>query len=77
MTTGRRTRSVTRTVDAEQAQAALLEVATRLREARESIATLLSMENARTPDLHSDDNHIRKMIDSIDAKRRRLGRGAG
>jgi acyl-CoA reductase-like NAD-dependent aldehyde dehydrogenase len=77
MTTTRRTPPIARTVDAEQADAALLEAATRLRAARESIATLLTMENARTPDLHSDDDHIRRMIGSMDAKRRRLRRDAG
>jgi acyl-CoA reductase-like NAD-dependent aldehyde dehydrogenase len=64
----------TRTVPNDEAVAALLETADRLRSAREAIADLMTMENARTADLHADDDHVRRLIRSLDDRRRRLMR---
>lgn len=68
--------SSTRMVGDEEAAAALLDVATHLRDARKAIARLMLMENARPPDIHADDDHIRKVIRSVETKRRNLARAS-
>lgn len=72
MTPGPKASTVTGRVDDKEAEAALIEVAIRLRAAREAIAGLMRMENARTPDLHADDEYIRKVIRSVETKRRNM-----
>lgn len=63
---------IVRTVDATEALEALNEVEARLTEARKAIARLLLMENARPANLHEDDDYLRRMIRSVQAKRRRM-----
>lgn len=67
-------RRPTKIAPPKEADAALLETLVRLRSARSAIADLMTMENARTGDLHADDDHIRRMIRSLETKRRRLTR---
>lgn len=75
MNTRRAKPSITAPVDAETAEAALLDVETRLQNARDAIAVLMTMENARTANLHEDDDYLRRMIRSVREKRRKMAPG--
>lgn len=63
---------IVRSVDAAEAIDALAEVEARLVDARKAIARLLLMENARPASLHEDDDYLRRMIRSVQGKRRRM-----
>lgn len=69
---GTKNAPIARAVDAAQGEAALHAVEQRLKDARDAIAQLLCMENARPDNLHEDDDYLRRMIKSVQAKRRKV-----
>ena len=63
-----------RTVSPEEGVNALQEVVNHLQDARLAIARLMPMENIRTDEIFLDDDYLRRLIRSLETRRRKIER---